>query len=178
MLIWRVHSVGYVMCQGKKSEGGRAWWRWEHAICAALAISHLTDAQHIYPAPSLFYFPPSLKLAPIHLQPAPQSISHALLLFWTSVCEQFPYILFPLNAELSSLIDSTVTYVSWQFTKINRLWKSLLNLQWIERKWKQGEDGKRMSFVPNQCPTITNKHLPFLQFICRHIPTCLKLHNL
>lgn len=69
----------------------------EHAICAALTISHLTDAQHIYPTTSLFYFPPSLSLLsswPPSICNTPsqahQSTSHTHVLFSKPVC---PYVL-------------------------------------------------------------------------------------
>lgn len=178
MLVWRAHSVGHVMwhrCQGQEN------WRrerWERAICAALAISHLTDAQHIYPTPSLFYFPPSLKLAAIHLQPAHQSTSHSLLLFCTSVCVSFPYIptCIPTYLMLSKTSRRTPVIVGFN-NWLEGHWHQLAVCWLAEIFFQFTVDRERMDTrwrweESDQHPAITDKH--FLYFF----PTGLILQSL
>lgn len=118
----------------------------------------------------------SLELTNIHLYPAHQFTSHFCCSAKHCVCVcRFPTRLHVLpvtqhwvkhleHQQLQGfLIDWKIIDINWQLcTAITRLWECLFNLQWMERRWTRGRDGKRMTSAQNQCPGITDKH-PFWQ---------------
>lgn len=143
--------------RANKTDGGRAWWRWEHAICAALAISHLTDAQHIYATPSLFYFPPSLRLLSSWPSATCPAVNFTLFCCSAnqSACNLF--IRIPTRSMLSKTSGWTPVIVGlpnwleghWHQLTVHQAVENLFSLQWIERKWTRGWGGKRMTMMPN-----------------------------
>ncbi len=122
-----------------------------HAICAATAISHLTDAQHIYPTPSFFYFPPSHSLLSSWLPSIwklHSSLLHTLFCCSANKSVWFFYILYskyiPTHLQLnktSGRIPVIVGLPNWIVA--TQIWqqKSLFSLQWTEIK----------SHVDNSC---------------------------